>query len=80
VYDDLDRPASRIIGTRGLSAADRTLMVSGSETYVWDLGANHTGYLRHWNAFAPSAPTPDVHPEYFNDIQGIRGARSRSIT
>jgi RHS repeat-associated protein len=71
-YDDLDRITSKIIGQRNLSAADQSLFASGTETYQWDYGANHTGFLRYWQSFAPGSSTAAITLDLYNNNQGQR--------
>ena len=60
VYDDLDRPRSRVIGQRALSAADQAAFGAGSELFDWDYGAMMKGHLRYWRSYAPGATQPMV--------------------
>ena len=69
-YDDLDRPKSKAIAPRNLTPTDQALFVSGTETFEWDTGPNHKGYLRYWSAFAPGTGTSDLSTSSFNDNQG----------
>jgi RHS repeat-associated protein len=52
-YDDLDRPASKVLARRNLSTADVTLFGADHEGYTWDYGNNHKGRLRYWFSYAP---------------------------
>ena len=79
-YDDLDRPHSRYIAPRNLSAADQALFTSGTETLEWDTGPNHIGYLRYWQAFAPGAGTADFWAYIANDNQGNPTTITQSAT
>jgi RHS repeat-associated protein len=80
LHDDLDRPASKIIAKRGLSDADRALFASNTERFTWDVGPNHKGYLRTWQAFAPGAPTPAITVDLGNDNQGRRTTTTQTLS
>jgi len=45
VYDDLDRPSSRLAGVRAVSAADQTAINHGLVTYTYDEGVGGKGHL-----------------------------------
>ena len=45
VYDDLDRPTSRLAGVRALSAAEQTAINHGLVTFSYDEGQNGIGLL-----------------------------------
>jgi RHS repeat-associated protein len=79
-YDDLDRPSSRLIAQRDLNPADRALFASDTETFTWDIGPNHKGYLRFWRAFAPNASTASIELEAWNDNQGRRNITRHALT
>ena len=63
VYDALDRPVSKLVGARGMSATDQTLFAGRSETFQWDYGGNMKGHLRYWTSYAPNASTPTLKRE-----------------
>ncbi len=69
-YDDLDRPSSKSIAQRELSTQDQTAFGNRTETFTWDYGPNHKGYLRYWQTFAPNAVIPTVTLDVYNDNQG----------
>lgn len=71
IYDALNRPISKNIGQRGLSAPDQALFASGMETFTYDVGGNMTGRLRSWKSFAPGAPTPSITRDRLTDAQGL---------
>lgn len=60
VYDELDRPRSKDIGQRSLSAADQALFANRKETYEWDIGGNMIGHLRYWRSFGPNQNTAAI--------------------
>lgn len=70
VYDALDRPASKTIAPRHLSAADLALFGDDSEVYTWDYGNYHKGYLRYWVARPPGSTTGSVVSEMLGDVDG----------
>ncbi|HUQ01613.1 MAG TPA: toxin TcdB middle/N-terminal domain-containing protein [Kofleriaceae bacterium] len=69
VYDDLDRPTSRLIGSRALSAADQATFGNKTEIFTYDRDTNMTGKLRTWNAYDPSSMW-SVGMDLRADIQG----------
>jgi RHS repeat-associated protein len=71
-YDDLDRPLSRVIGQRALSAVDQAAFASATEKFTWDVGPNHTGFLRYWQSYAPGVTTAAITLDLANDNQGHR--------
>jgi RHS repeat-associated protein len=78
-YDDLDRPVSRVIGPRLLSAEDQALFGSDTEVLSWDVGPNHKGYLRFWRSYAPGAGTPMALVDLWNDQQGRTWAHQHTL-
>jgi RHS repeat-associated protein len=61
VYDDLDRPLSKLIGSRTLSAADVAHFGADHETFTYDNGSNDTGHLYAWGSYgSPSATSPST--------------------
>ena len=70
LYDNLDRPVSRLIGQRGLIAADQASFGAASEYLLWDLGANEIGQLSMTYSFAPSAASTTTATQYNHDLQG----------
>ncbi|MGJ0492828.1 toxin TcdB middle/N-terminal domain-containing protein [Methylobacter sp.] len=80
MYDDLDRPLSKVIGKRNLSPADLALFGVGTEKFTWDYGPNHKGYLRYWQAFAPGATAPTITVDLFNNNQGRRTNTAEILT
>ena len=62
-----------------LSAADQALFAAGTETYHWDYGGNHTGYLRYWTTRAPGSTTNAVLSDLGNNIQGQRTLTNQTI-
>ncbi|MDQ3580148.1 MAG: hypothetical protein M3495_00275 [Pseudomonadota bacterium] len=80
VYDALDRPVSKRNAPRGLSVADQALFASDHETYTWDYGPNHKGYLRYWRSYAPGATSPAILYNVFNDAQGLRTKTEHQLT
>ena len=80
LYDDLDRPVSKIIAKRGLSVADRTLFASRHrEASPGIRGANHKGYLRYWQAFAPGSLSPAITVDLGNNNQGQRTTTTQTL-
>jgi RHS repeat-associated protein len=69
-YDDLDRPTSKLLGSRGLSAADAAYFGADHEVLSYDSGENDSGRLASWGSYAPAAskPTTFFVPTY--DAQG----------
>jgi RHS repeat-associated protein len=68
-YDDLDRPFSKNIGQRHLSAADQASFGTATETFYYDLDTNMKGRLRYWYSYDP-AGTAMLGKDFRADIQG----------
>jgi hypothetical protein len=71
-YDALDRLTSKVLGSRGMSTADRQLFGAANVTYQWDTGAARTGRLRYVRHFGPSSTTPVLLEDMQYDGQGNR--------
>ena len=73
-YDALDRPASKMLAPRGLSAPDLAQFGASHEIYTWDYGSNMKGYLRYWSTYAPGAAASNatIHRHTRNTSQGER--------
>ncbi len=69
-YDDLDRPISKLIAPRELSASDRSLFGSDTETLTYDVGTNVKGFLQSWQMLGPSATTPTHAGTFSYNAQG----------
>jgi RHS repeat-associated protein len=54
-YDNLDRPASKVLAPRTLSSGDLALFGADHETFQWDYGYGRKGHLYTWYAYAPGA-------------------------
>ncbi|MBA3802928.1 MAG: hypothetical protein H0X22_08485, partial [Acidimicrobiia bacterium] len=74
-YDDIDRMKSKLVGQRGLSAADQVLFGGRTEKLQWDYGGNMTGRLYAWLTYAPNTTVPTITRSTANTDQG--GERSR---
>jgi RHS repeat-associated protein len=84
----LDRPTSKNIAPRKLSAADLALFGSGTEVFGYDgSSGNATGRLTTWGAYAPSATSPMLasYPTWnaqgqpqltYHAINGVSGSAS----
>jgi RHS repeat-associated protein len=72
VYDALDRPISKVVGQRELSAPDQSLFGGNTETFTYDLDGNMKGQLRFWKSFGPGASTPALEVALRADNQGRR--------
>jgi RHS repeat-associated protein len=57
-YDDLDRPTSKLLGSRGLSPADAAYFGADHEVLSYDYGENDVGRLASWGSYAPGASRP----------------------
>lgn len=79
-YDDLDRPSSKSIGQRKLSASDQALFATGTETFTWDYGNNRKGHLRYWSSYAPNSSTRAMLLDLGNNAQGQRTLTNETIT
>jgi YD repeat-containing protein len=71
-YDALDRPISKLVGQRHLSAPDQAAFGGNTESFLWDYGGNMIGYLRRWQSFAPNNPTPLLKVDAFVDSLGLQ--------
>lgn len=77
LYDDLDRPISKVLATRGLSTADLDLFASSTELFTWDVGRNHKGHLTSWQSFGASSSTPalKLHDDIIDGQGRVTGTR-----
>ncbi|MBA2538278.1 MAG: hypothetical protein H0V17_01475, partial [Deltaproteobacteria bacterium] len=66
---------SKLVGQRGLSAADQVLFGGRTEKLQWDYGGNMTGRLYAWITYAPNTTVPTITRSTANTDQG--GERSR---
>ncbi|MCX5742180.1 MAG: hypothetical protein NT062_06760, partial [Proteobacteria bacterium] len=80
VYDDLDRPVSRVIGKRGLSAADVALFGADHETMVWDYPQNRKNRLVYFQSRGPGNPTPAVNEQLYYDSLGHEMGRALGLS
>jgi hypothetical protein len=81
-YDALDRMTSRLVGKRGLVAADEALFGSRTYTYSWDEGRNAVGKMTYARAYKPNALTtaPTAVMTYLHDGQGNRIITRHELT
>lgn len=79
VYDDLDRPLSKLVGRRSLSAADQSLFAANAESFTWDYGPNRKGYLRYWQTYAPNSSAAAITVDLANNSQGQRTTATHSF-
>jgi RHS repeat-associated protein len=78
-YDNLDRPISKLLAPRNLSAGDLALFGAGSETFTWDGGNNGKGRLSQWNTFAPGSQTPTLRSSPSYNAQGQQGLLNETM-
>jgi RHS repeat-associated protein len=78
-YDALDRPISKLVGQRHLSAPDQAAFGGNTESFLWDYGGNMIGYLRRWQSFAPNNPTPLVKVDAFVDSLGLQESTTQIL-
>ena len=80
-YDDLDRPTSKLIGSRGMSPADVAYFGTHHETFTYDnaaAGGNDSGRLYEWASYSsPTTPMLYYFPQF--DAQGRRQEDYRAI-
>ncbi len=69
VYDALDRPLSKVVGQRGISAPDQNAFGNKTEVFVYDVDGNMKGRLRQHYAYAPDGSWT-VGEDFRTDIQG----------
>ncbi|MGE0400908.1 MAG: toxin TcdB middle/N-terminal domain-containing protein [Kofleriaceae bacterium] len=75
VYDDLDRPVSKTIGSRSLTSADQGLFVSNTETFVYDIG--YIGKIHYWRAYG-GPPGSELAVDTYFDGQGRQTLTSQT--
>jgi RHS repeat-associated protein len=80
VYDDIDRPTSRLIGVRALSPAELREMGHGVTLYTYDEGRNGVGRLTRVSRRAgmdPSSEWSSLRLVY--DARGLITSKARSF-
>jgi RHS repeat-associated protein len=83
VFDDLDRPTSKVVPQAGLGSSDPAYFGIGVETYTWDTPVDgipeNVGRLSGWASYGPGAATPTTSVAMTYDAQGNVNLKQRAL-